>query len=139
MKGKRHSQGGVLIEAEGGETIVSRKNTQRYRNILEKIHHSSIDNEQLKKVNTIINNKTSRVEALSLPKMLGFGVDHVINTYNGKQTIVNNNEWNQKDVVFQLQSLRNDLKRYDQNNEARRPIINYPDDRMRNKTSHAKR
>lgn len=38
LRGKRHSQGGIPIEAEGGEYFVNRGSTQKYKPILEAIN-----------------------------------------------------------------------------------------------------
>lgn len=42
IKGKRHSQGGTIIEAEDGEMIINRKSTQKYGALLEAINNNTL-------------------------------------------------------------------------------------------------
>lgn len=42
IKGKRHSQGGTIIEAEDGEMIINRKSTAKYGALLEAINQNNI-------------------------------------------------------------------------------------------------
>ncbi len=42
IKGKRHSQGGTIIEAEDGEMIINRKSTQKYSDLLQAINNNNI-------------------------------------------------------------------------------------------------
>ncbi len=42
IKGKRHSQGGTIIEAEDGEMIINRKSTQKYGALLEAINQNNL-------------------------------------------------------------------------------------------------
>jgi len=123
--GRRHSGGGVMIEAEGGETIVSRANTSKYKTILEKIHEDTITTGQLSNINSYLNNKQN---LFTLPK---FETPYIFNISKPSVKIVDEN----KDVVFQLKSLRNDLKQYDRNSE-KTIIIKQQDNRMRMKTQN---
>lgn len=125
IKGRRHSEGGVMIEAEGGETIVSRANTSKYKTILEKIHENTITTGQLNNINSYLNNKQN---LFTLPK---FETPYIFNISKPSVKIIDEN----KDVVFQLKSLRNDLKQYDRNNE-KTIIIKQQDNRMRMKTQN---
>lgn len=125
IKGRRHSEGGVMIEAEGGETIVSRANTSKYKTILEKIHEDTITTGQLSNINSYLNNKQN---LFTLPK---FETPYIFNISKPSVKIIDEN----KDVVFQLKSLRNDLKQYDRNNE-KTIIIKQQDNRMRMKTQN---
>lgn len=125
IKGRRHSEGGVMIEAEGGETIVSRANTSKYKTILEKIHEDTITTGQLSNINSYLNNKQN---LFTLPKI---ETPYIFNISKPSVKIIDEN----KDVVFQLKSLRNDLKQYDRNNE-KTIIIKQQDNRMRMKTQN---
>ncbi len=42
LKGKRHSQGGIPIEAEDGEFFVNRRSTEKYRPLLEAINNDKL-------------------------------------------------------------------------------------------------
>lgn len=127
IQGRRHSEGGVMIEAEGGETIISRKNTQKYYSILERIHNSGIDKTQLDAINNILVGR-SRVD-IRLPRVDN---QRFINAAKTEVKIIDEN----RDVVFQLRALRNDIKQWERNVGDRKVVIVASDDRMRKKTSN---
>jgi hypothetical protein len=110
IKGKRHSQGGVLIEAEGGETILSRKHTLKFKNLLEQIHGDKLSDAQIKGIEYVLKNKGSVFPKLdlALPQLrpevshkaiiLQFGQNHPGRSHEYKQ------------LITEMQGMRKDLK-----------------------------
>jgi hypothetical protein len=52
LKGKRHAQGGVKLEAEGGEWIFSREKTRQFRPLFEAIQDGKVNPQQMQAGNS---------------------------------------------------------------------------------------
>lgn len=146
IQGKRHSQGGVLIEAEGGETILSRKHTSIHKTLLQKIHSETLTNDQIKAIHEIAKNPAFLGKLnLSLPTLRP-EISHraIIDNYRNNAP-GSSNEYRQ--LLNEMQGMRKDLKESAPQVTAilnERGVWAITDrktkrDRMRNQTSYGKR
>jgi len=113
IKGKRHSQGGVLIEAEGGETITSRNNTSKYKPLLQAIHEGRITPTQMLEIRKFLEQKKAsllpRKIDIALPKIKQeYSHRAIIERYRESQPNATSHASNE--LLTEIRGLRRDIK-----------------------------
>ena len=63
IKGKSHSHGGILAEIEGGESVINKKSTRKYKDLLEAINQD----DQLRIMNAMNRDRKITVNGASDP------------------------------------------------------------------------
>lgn len=109
ITGRRHSTGGVLIEAEDGEDIMSRKVTREFRDVLDMMHDGQITRKDL-----VLSKDVKKMNISELIKNKTFN-DTIFNSGSLRTSpVIINNQMDTKifdSIRQELSELRLDIKR----------------------------
>lgn len=126
LSGRRHSNGGILIEAEDGEDIMSRPVTKEFRDVLDLMHEGKIKRSDIKLSDEIVSKPKFQVnEVLQNLTLTAGGFQHTKEYFKFVETVsrkIDKNVNNNEQLVKEMRELR-----YDFQKSLNRPFNNYMD------------